>query len=308
MPEIKSVPVEVREKFYHFVRKRYGEIPGIKQIRLSDNEKYWIASVAADIGKVIKDEVLGQVKSRSSHFDKIGEIRIEVNSNRVIKYSYKRQVISNLDSQLVNIRNNVERALRDAASLQLAKLSISDFQFSKIIKILELVREENCFKIADYFEPRNERYFRYLQLLSDLKILTIREGKAMPGSVFNEIERQANAEGHDITKKAIAYLLRYNYTDLRDKFHLIFLDPYIRMGTTYYNTALEAGFLFHSNTKKILREHNLLYPKKSEIDAGHYLESLCKVDILHKDRGSYIGEDKIFSEIQESAAIQNITG
>ncbi|NIT55976.1 MAG: hypothetical protein GWN00_06975, partial [Aliifodinibius sp.] len=172
MPEIKSPPVEVREKFYNFIRQRYGEIPGIKQIRLSDNEKYWIASVAADIGKVIKDEVLGQVKSRSSHFDNIGEIRIEVNTGRVIKYTYKRQVISNLDNQLVNIRNNVERALRDVASLQLAKLSIRDFQFSKIIKILELVSEENCFKIADYFDPRNERYIRYLQLLSDLKIIT----------------------------------------------------------------------------------------------------------------------------------------
>ena len=146
--------------------------------------------------------------------------------------------------------------------------------------------------------------------LSDVKYKTFGcvAAIAVSSKVSEMTKGKTLEEAKAITKKAVAYLLRYNYTDLRDKFHLIFLDPYIRMGTTYYNTALEAGFLFHSNTKKILREHNLLYPKKSEIDAGHYLEGLCKVDILRKDRGSYVGEDKIFSEIRESAAIQNVTG
>lgn len=145
MFQVDKIPSDVFRKTFFFIREKYGETTGVKNIWRSEDNKFWIIPLHANLSRVLKDEYDERTKVRYLHFDMVGKIKINTENGKIAEFTKRTDLISQIDKKLSELRNSVEIALRNKAAYNFAKITYSEYMFSKLIKNLRNSTKDKIF-------------------------------------------------------------------------------------------------------------------------------------------------------------------
>lgn len=293
-----SVPREISR----YVRLHYGNLVTFDEPMFAEGR--WETDLKVDYPVVIQDDRTSERMIRFLSFKSLGHLRF-TQDFRVIERTSNEECAELLSAHLAKWRKRTEKIVVEASADNLARVGRMREVLHPIEVIVHSLLDDDTIsqvEIAQWRRP--ERSKQYLSLLEQSEVVQRTETGYTYGNAFTSIQkrvRQQNPEDYydAVVESVIAYIIKRNYSVLRQVFQVSRLEPIVHMDNCYYEPTLQAEKLLYKKEQTLVDRYNSIYPRVSRAELKPVLHELVRVDTLTKEGEYFYGKNNLFTEMQQ---------
>lgn len=286
------------------LRYEIGSLPHLGTPEYSDGE--YVFPIKISLPRVIFDENReNPIDVRYLSEEKVGKIRVDAEEGEVVD----RTTVWKVDRKIRQKRKEVDEAVQKAlVKAEAEKFSLLPFPEHRYTPIQDLLSEVILSgqivssELDDLGIDNREKYEKYVETLSEVKLLRWEENRITAGDYLIEIEAQTNRPS-DALDGALAHFFEQGVNN----FEMIeqILGPYLILAGYYYRRSIESDQLPQISTKEFRQELRSKYTGKTRevksFKLSRYLLQLESIEILESvsDRGGreWTGKSDVLAEV-----------
>jgi len=255
---------------YDKIIKKYGH--GCTPSDVFDAGDKWKISIESYIPKHIIDEKTQREKMLIYHYRNLGNIFIDKDTLHVLELPSIKNFNENLIDRKSLIRNSVEQDLVKVIGdprlkIKFGKMKFALFGMQPIYRtIINILNEQH----PEISELRKINYLDLVELINKSGYAEFVNNKLKGTEKLNELLKICNYSDVETAEAILGIMLSNYYEYLSKTLHIIHFIPYIKVGTSYYSSAVEFGDLIRMSldslrikVKEYYRKNPTLNLKKS---------------------------------------------
>lgn len=294
--------MQTPKEISRYVRLHYGNLVTFDEPVFAEGR--WETDLKVDYPVVIQDDRTTERMIRFLSFKGLGHVRF-TQDFRVTERTPNEECADLLSGHLAKWRKRTERIVMEASADNLARVG----KLREVLHPIEVIvcslidpGEISQAEVSEWRRP--ERSKQYLSLLEQNEVVRRTETGYAYGNAFTSIQKRVEEQKPEdyydaIVESVIAYIIKRNYSVLRQVFQVSRLEPIVHMDNCYYEPALQAEKLLYKKEGTLVDRYNSIYPRISRAELKPALHELVRIEMLTKEGEYFYGKNNLFAEMQQ---------
>ena len=297
--------MQAPKEISRYIRLHFGNLVTSEEPTFVDG--HWETDLKVDYPTIIRDDRTGERIVRFLSFKKLGHLRFSENFRISEDSTNDDQCADHLHGYLGKLRERTERIIVEVSAPNLARSErMRDFLNPIYVIVFNLITEPDDeitqADIAKFRRPRKTK--QYLSLLEQSEIVQKTKTGYTYGNMFTKILEKVKAQNPKdyvaaMNESIMGYIIKQNYSVLREVFRLSRLEPVIHMDNCYYEQTLKAGKLVYQGTETLIDRYNQTYPRMSPKELKPVLHELLEINTLTQEGNYFYGKPPLFADMQQ---------
>ena len=297
--------MQAPKEISRYIRLHFGNLVTFEEPTFTDG--HWETDLKVDYPTIIRDDRTSERIVRFLSFKKLGHLRFSENFRISENSTNDDQCAGLLHSYLGKLRERTERIVVEVSAPNLARSErMRDFLNPIYVIVYNLITEpDNEITQADIAKFRRPRKTKqYLSLLEQSEIVQKTQSGYTYGNMFTSILKKVKAQNPKdyvaaMNESVMGYIIKQNYSVLREVFRLSRLEPVIHMDNCYYEPTLKAGKLVYQGSDTLIDRYNQVYPRMSPQELKPVLHELVEINTLTQEGNYFYGQAPLFADMQQ---------
>jgi hypothetical protein len=297
---------EIHKKAKRHAIDHYGNLIYPMEPRYDPHFKHYTVNLNAHIPRLIINDATQKRTINTLTLEKICKLTYNTDGN-IQTQPTKQDCLQALNDAMNLWNQRINRIVTRASSDQLATVPAVHHFLHPAVVITNwlyhhnILTEENLENIT-----RTEKYWDYIDLLKNLKVIAYGEDRFGLGKIGQGIREKSKTKDEFI-QNTLSLILRERYSYLEEVMHIRVLSALLRTNTTYYRFCIEAKQNIEKHPKSIHHEYEKIYGRRSYVEFFNSLMELNRGNVIHYSEPYVTANEEILQKINDKEITPTVT-